>query len=390
MSFDPLSLFTPKQVDQVEPEVTVQHPHDDIFVQVSPDMAEEAEDYLIPIHILDLPMLKMKPPAHVLLLFLKLLAADEVWNFKQHQQNPRDSMALFQEKSVSLDLVHSSLAWLSSHSTRFNTMVKVGYLPMLSINLKKTNEYNDWLTRIISSDLKWLQKEEIDEIQKEASLRISENCGRTAQPDIIRKIKLDNMNQIQRDYLKLKEPSLTSDNLGLKTWGSSLILSQKLLNERSLLQEPILELGAGTGLVGIVCLLLGFKKVFLTDLEEILPNLKHNLLINQVDTEVEELDWNDPTGFLVKHSQINFKTIILSDPIYSSDHPALIHKVLKKFTGPQTHVLIQVPLRRNYEDVRETLWNLLDQSFTPIETSIELGADEFGDVEYCFKRLVLK
>lgn len=138
----------------------------------------------------------------------------------------------------------------------------------------------------------------------------------------------------------LVEPSLTEDLLGLKTWGSSFVLASRLARDleipnvdraklnikfepaisylnpsrhseniktntnnwackpsRSALKflDPVLELGTGTGLVGIIGARLGLN-VTVTDLEAILPNLKVNVAQNllpgdQIHPEV--LDWTD-------------------------------------------------------------------------------------------------
>lgn len=112
----------------------------------------------------------------------------------------------------------------------------------------------------------------------------------------------------------IREPPLTGDNLGLKTWGTAFTMAQRLeglaaehfphiLND----QTPsgrVLELGSGTGLVGIAAAAIWGLPVLLTDLPEILPNLSHNALRNtevvegrggQVNSKV--LDWKDPSAF---------------------------------------------------------------------------------------------
>lgn len=399
MDFDPLTLFSPKE-SKGNDEYTVdlgtlnsEYAYlTDLKVNISTNATSELElfDELAPLHILDLPMLSAQPPKDVLLLILKLMALDEVWNFNQDDFEREDPSNVFENKNISYHIIELSIPWLEQFCPRLNSVHKLQYLPKLCMTLKTNNSYNEWLTRIVSNDLKWLNTEDKDLIQKEASLRISENCGRTAQPELIRKIKLKNMHHIPVDYITLKEPSLTNDNLGLKTWGSSLILSQKLINDKSLLKEPILELGSGTGLVGITCKLLGYNDIYLTDLKEILPNLKDNLLLNGLDGHVEELDWENPLAFCQKHPALKFKTIILSDPIYSADHPHLIKKVLSQFVGKDTTVIIQVPLRRSYEDVRDLLWKLLDEELMLIHEENEVGPDEFGDIPYCFKKFVFR
>lgn len=92
--------------------------------------------------------------------------------------------------------------------------------------------------------------------------------------------------------LVIKEPPLTGDNLGLKTWGSSYVLAQMLHNigETSLshlvgqgeeTRPTVLELGSGTGLLGLAAAAIWKTHVILSDLPEIVPNLGYNVEKNR-------------------------------------------------------------------------------------------------------------
>ncbi|KAK5140978.1 hypothetical protein LTR32_006358 [Rachicladosporium monterosium] len=90
--------------------------------------------------------------------------------------------------------------------------------------------------------------------------------------------------------IQITDPrSTTANNLALATWGSSEILA----NQLHLLPVPdfsgtgpgtrifpILELGAGTGLVGLSAAAIWCQRVCLTDLEPIVPNLEANVQVN--------------------------------------------------------------------------------------------------------------
>jgi Lysine methyltransferase len=121
----------------------------------------------------------------------------------------------------------------------------------------------------------------------------------------------------------IREPPLTGDNLGLKTWGTSYVIAKKLedfgiqsldhlfTKSRSASASPsirtlhperkVLELGAGTGLVGVAAGALWGADVYLTDLADIADNLLFNIDKNAVT--VKEfggnisggvLDWREP------------------------------------------------------------------------------------------------
>lgn len=409
MDFDPLSLFTPAVATAEDEEhelPEIAEPSASIYSVESGSghdahsLQEEALDE--PVHFLDLPLLQLNPPNEVLLLFLKLLVPEQVHNFSKETTTSTAgtdtplSLEIFQEKDVEA-LVPAALPWLRQYCPRFNSAEKLARLPLLSGSLKLQPSYNSWLTKIISMPTA------SNDVLKQGSLRISENCGRTAQPEIIRKITIPDLEKFGKLYISLREPSLTSDNLGLKTWGSSLILSSRLVKSCSsgrskYMTEPILELGSGTGLVGIVASLLGYETI-LTDLKEIVPNLQANIDLNEdgagSKAQVEELDWTNPTPFIEKAPlRKNFyKTIILSDPIYLSQHPYWVVDMIRMFLSmePNARVLIQIPLRPKYEQERALLWRLLDESgFIAQEEEIEDGFDDFGEMKFCFKQLKRK
>ncbi|KAI6862711.1 hypothetical protein KC338_g4709 [Hortaea werneckii] len=160
--------------------------------------------------------------------------------------------------------------------------------------------------------------------------------------------------------IHLHEPALTADNLGLKTWASSYLLAKRLVLLRSDNDESdttitnpqsppllptlppdaeILELGSGTGLVGMAAARILRRKVWLTDLEGIVGNLERNVrgnwkvvaglsrdsgsdgkeVVEGDESEVEQmmrrermetavLDWSDPLNVVLpgrsKQSQL--------------------------------------------------------------------------------------
>ncbi|KAI5951301.1 rrg1 [Candida jiufengensis] len=398
MDFDPLSFISsPKIEHEIEELETAK---DDKLISrveiqeneevLDEESIEDEDDHLQPLHILDLPLLKLKPTYETLSVILKLLSPDEKLNFSQNNEdtivNEEDILV---SKNILYEELQLSLVWLEQHCPRFNKTTKLMYLPKLSTSLKlQYNDYNAYLTRIISNELPWLSNNQREIIHNLTSLRISENCGRMAQPEIIRKITFPNLDtKTGRSFIKLKEPSMTNDNLGLKTWGSSLILSQRLINKFELGKEvPVLELGSGTGLVGITLALLGYN-VYFTDLPEILPNLKTNLELNELKQECFALDWSKPESSPLSYKK--FECIVISDPIYSSSHPKWLVNTINSYSSNSMNsfVLIELPLRPNFENERKELWELFNSyNFKKIETEIEDGYDDFGEMKFCYKK----
>lgn len=395
MEFDPLLLFTPVSPSPSLPELPT--PSDKIRDFSSPNVhapdADEVADDLDQddlgyLHIHDLPLLAMKPPSEVLETFLLLLAPDAVCNFAPAHALAVETDVVFEEKKVA-HLVDASLQWLAWNE-RFSSRHLLASVSVLAETLRKSfpQEYNSWLTRIIASELAWTGPD-ADRLKALASLRLAENCGRTAQPELLRNIDIPQLGP----KIVLKEPSLTADNLGLKTWGSSFILGSRLARNPEYLQGLVLELGSGTGLVGMVACLLGFPTM-LTDLAEIVPNLTENVELNHItNAEVDVLDWSNPQSFLNNHGQVKYNTVILSDPLYSSKHPVWIVDMLNTFLSASetARVLLQVPLRRSFENERDHLWRLLLQhGYVVEEEAYEDGYDDFGEIQFCFKKLVGK
>lgn len=197
--------------------------------------------------------------------------------------------------------------------------------------------------------------------------------------------------------LTLHEPALTSDNLGLKTWASSYLLARRICTLRAELPSlppgaSILELGAGTGLVGLAAAAAFQTHVILTDLPDIVPNLERNARANtaalstyNAKTDVAVLDWSQPGDFSVdgihngeKHS---FPLILAADPIYSSDHPRLLVQAVEHHLsrGRDARVVVELPLRDAYgnerDDFRKRMGNI---GLTIVDQGEETGVDDWS------------
>ncbi len=147
-----------------------------------------------------------------------------------------------------------------------------------------------YLSNVIKSRLEWIRDEDQrDELWTEASRRLSERCGRAAMGEMVRRWPFDGHGCYPPFELVIREPALTGDSLGLKTWGSSYALAQMLhdfsgSSLRHLLSAgrgggsavSVLELGSGTGLLGLAAAAIWQTDVVLSDLPTIMPNLVAN------------------------------------------------------------------------------------------------------------------
>lgn len=144
-----------------------------------------------------------------------------------------------------------------------------------------------------------------------------------------------------------RDPSTASSGPGL-TWGSVLwpsgtALAKLLAHANSdahcgsvpssnnslevlgnIRRKRILELGCGTGVVGLTCAQLGARHVTLSDSESALwPIIRKSLDDNHIPTDqcrIHQLDWRDPTTFLDpvdNDERDGYDTIVAADVLYA-------------------------------------------------------------------------
>lgn len=203
--------------------------------------------------------------------------------------------------------------------------------------------------------------------------------------------------------LTLHEPSLTSDNLGLKTWVSSYLLSQRLHNILESVPELVpsgstlqrenktvraLELGAGTGLVGLSFAVLrgASATVHLTDLPSIVPNLAHNVslnseLLSKANTTVTTgvLDWSITPDRLPTKDE-RYDIILAADPVYSPEHPRWLVQTIERWLsrGLGARVVMEMPLRDAYlPQVQEFRRRMEEIGLAIVDQGEEVGYDDW-------------
>lgn len=187
-----------------------------------------------------------------------------------------------------------------------------------------------------------------------------------------------------------------SDNLGHKTWLASYLLARRLPSLTHLLPsisrppavDPpgILELGSGTGLLGIAAAALYPEaSVHLTDLEAIVSNLESNVKANEAlfrenkSPRVGVLDWSQPS---TATPDCCFDLVLASDPLYSPLHPAWLVDTIFKYLNDHatSRVVIELPLREAYvPEVEEFKKRMVDGGLVLVDSGEELGTEDWGD-----------
>ncbi|KAL8936706.1 MAG: hypothetical protein Q9216_004793 [Gyalolechia sp. 2 TL-2023] len=238
-----------------------------------------------------------------------------------------------------------------------------------------------YLTSIVGSSLAWIADDNIKEqIWEAASARLCERSGRSAIPSVTRTFVIPATSFNEAVPITLHEPSLTADNLGHKTWLASFLLAKRfsslIPHLRPLPRKPgasgsllayndggssmrAIELGAGTGLVGLAVAAISNIHVHLTDLPAIVPNLRANVESNAMEnTSVGELDWSNLED---EGEQQKCDLVVAADPLYSPQHPAWLVAAIKHVLKQDGNakVVIELPLRKAYmpevEDLKKRM-----------------------------------
>ncbi|TKA51522.1 hypothetical protein B0A55_12278, partial [Friedmanniomyces simplex] len=337
--------------------------------------------------VLDLPQLYTKPAAKVLLATLDDLTS--------------------QPSSLEATPRSGTPRGLSGTSTPLRRKRKV-----------KSKGVPSYLTKIISSPLAWIDDDaEKEEVWEAASLRLSERSGRMAMGDIHRTFvvslhAMDASDRSARDKatedadekleITLHEPALTADNMGLKTWASSYLLARRMVHVRDLLPHltpdaRVLELGAGTGLVGLAAAVVLKRTVILTDLADIVPNLERNvrdnaalLALHDTKAEAAVLDWSEPGTFILAPASgeqqqrcppHSFPLILATDSIYSPAHPALLVQAIEYHLcrSRDSRVVLEMPVRDAYTAERgELRKRMATLGLVVVSEGLEVGYDDWG------------
>ncbi|KAG8586463.1 hypothetical protein GDO81_005385 [Engystomops pustulosus] len=158
----------------------------------------------------------------------------------------------------------------------------------------------------------------------ENDIIVSEILERRYVPAYLKSVPWEGFNYAGHE-IKIVE---STDLYGATVWPSALVLCYFLeKHEKQLCIEDknIIEIGSGTGLVAIVACLLG-AQVIATDLEELIGNLKYNLLCNtkmksKHVPQVKELIWGSNLEMNFPKSSLRFDYILAADVVYN--HPCL-------------------------------------------------------------------
>ena len=122
-------------------------------------------------------------------------------------------------------------------------------------------------------------------------------------------------------------------DVGGVVWDAALVLCAFLEKQNKMIEQRVIELGAGTGVCGLAASLLNAKNVLITDMKDFVPLMEKNIIENKAvignrKVEALEVDWRqfcqeeDPEnafeidGNLRSKLLQGFDVILVSDCIY--------------------------------------------------------------------------
>jgi predicted nicotinamide N-methyase len=181
---------------------------------------------------------------------------------------------------------------------------------------------------------------------------------------------------------------------GQKLWCGSLVVINYMLKHYSLhLNENtvVIELGAGTGVLGMICKRLGALKVILTDNDmRSITHMNDDCIRNNIDADIKVLDWYNPiedinsfeldkyyynnNNIVIVAGDVLYKKMLI-EPFFNTIIPLLEIRNSSMF-------LCHVPRANNqHEDIIEAAIN---KNINIIEIDRELwGIDSYDIFQYC-------
>lgn len=183
----------------------------------------------------------------------------------------------------------------------------------------------------------------------------------------------------------LSAPHLEAEGLYLQTWGSSYLLANRLyamrfdLNEARNLQ--VLELGSGTGLVGLSAAIVWGARVMLTDFASIVPGTATNVALNQSlldqtggSATCGSLEWLSPENLglvdgdgkmttVVPSPETRAQVIVSADTLYTDEQPELLSRAIMLWLQrtASAGAIVCYPLRIGSLDGIREFWQLMER-----------------------------
>jgi len=158
----------------------------------------------------------------------------------------------------------------------------------------------------------------------------------------IREIELgDDEEEIQSVQVDQKNEGDT----GVVVWDAAIVLSKYLETIKDDLEnKSAIELGSGTGAVGLCAAALGCGRVLLTDLPEFIEFLNHNIELNQElfknKISAQPLVWGDKDQMHEAKADGSFNFILVSDCVFYKESVEALVNTFCNLSDENTEIIL--------------------------------------------------
>jgi len=177
--------------------------------------------------------------------------------------------------------------------------------------------------------------------------------------------------------------SVQIGDMGSIVFPAAKALASWLEDQGELTGVKTVELGCGTGLVGLVACRLG-ARVVLTDLEIYLGQLQENIEANKDvlkgDVEAKSLDWEQEVGASLRGQA---DLLLVSDCVYYEQSLGPLVKTMISLTNSQSTVLLSYERRQEKIPLYQVFFQLVDEQFT--REVLKESISEHGNPLYLMK-----
>ncbi|KII95938.1 hypothetical protein PLICRDRAFT_170534 [Plicaturopsis crispa FD-325 SS-3] len=167
-----------------------------------------------------------------------------------------------------------------------------------------------------------------------------------------------------------------SPGCGGVAWPAGQVLATYLASTRRMRGQSVLELGSGTGLVGLVAAVLG-ASVCITDQAMLLDIMHENVTLNALEgaVTVAELNWGEPLPTTLSAKYTSPDVILAADCVYFEPaFPLLVHTLVLLTSDARTEVLFCYKKRRKAD---KRFFTLLKKQFTWTEACLAIPSSAY-------------
>jgi len=180
-----------------------------------------------------------------------------------------------------------------------------------------------------------------------------------------------------------------SPGCGGNVWPAGQVLAAYLvrLGPQYLKNKSIVELGSGTGLVGLTGALLGGEPTWITDQAPMLDIMRRNVLLNDLSSKVmvSELNWGEPLPDEIPQRP---HLVLAADCVYFEPaFPLLVRTLSDLAVDSRTEVLFCYKKRRKAD---KRFFYLLRKKFTWTEVDDNPEREVYSREQISLLRLIKK